>query len=91
MAVSKAQQKAVAKYEAKAYDKVLLRMAKGQLDIIKEHAKARGESVNGYINRSVEERMEREPLCVPEEKAVTERTDTAEQEAESDSDNPSEG
>ena len=32
MAVSKAQQKAVTKYDAKAYDKTLLRLPKGRLD-----------------------------------------------------------
>ena len=60
MPVSKAQQKAVAKYEAKAYDKTLIRLPKGQLDGIKSHAAARGESVNGFIGRAITETMDRD-------------------------------
>ena len=60
MSVSKAQQKAVARYEAKVYDKTLIRLPKGQLDEIKSHAAARGESVNGFIGRAITETMERD-------------------------------
>lgn len=62
MAVSKAQQKAVAKYEAKAYDKTLLRLPKGRLDEIKAYTATQGESVNGFINRAIDEAMERDGL-----------------------------
>ena len=44
MAVSKAQQKAVAKYVKAKYDRFGLTMPKGCLDEIKSHAEARGES-----------------------------------------------
>ena len=60
MAVSKAQQKAVTKYVKNKYDRFGLTMPKGKLDIIKAHAEARGESVNGFINRAIEETMERD-------------------------------
>ena len=60
MAVSKAQQKAVTKYDAKAYDKTLLRLPKGRLDTVKAHASARGESTNGFIGRAILEAMERD-------------------------------
>lgn len=60
MSTTKAQQKAVAKYENKVYDKTLLRLPKGQLGSIKAHAEKRGESVNGFINRSITETMERD-------------------------------
>lgn len=60
MAVSKAQQKAVAKYEAKAYDKALLRLPKGRLDEIKARAEAQGQSVNGFIGRAINEVMARD-------------------------------
>lgn len=60
MAVSKAQQKAVTKYDAKAYDKTLLRLPKGRLDTVKAYASARGESTNGFIGRAILEAMERD-------------------------------
>lgn len=69
MAVSKAQQKAVAKYESKAYDKTLLRLPKGRLDEIKAYTAAQGESVNGFINRAIDEAMERDGQKSPSEAA----------------------
>ncbi len=60
MAVSKAQQKAVNKYVRENYDKLLLTMPKGQKEVIKAHAEARSESVNGFINRAISETMERD-------------------------------
>lgn len=60
MPVSKAQQKATAKYEAKVYDKTLIRLPKGHLDALKAHAAAREESVNGFIGRAIAEAMERD-------------------------------
>lgn len=65
MAISKAQQKAVAKYDAKAYDKALLRLPKGKLNIVRTHAEAHGESVNGFINRAISEAMERDMEATP--------------------------
>lgn len=60
MPVSKAQQKAVAKYESKVYDKTLIRMPKGTLARVKAHATERGESVNAFVNRAIAEAMERD-------------------------------
>lgn len=60
MAVTKAQQKAVSKYMKENYDVYQIRMPKGKKDIIKAHAESRGESVNGFINRAIEEAMERD-------------------------------
>ena len=60
MAVSKAQQKAVNKYMSANYDRINLTMPKGQKDTIKAHAEARGESVNAFINRAIDETMERD-------------------------------
>jgi len=58
--VSKAQQKAVAKYESENYDKFLVRTLKGQKEKIKAHAESKGESLNGFVNRAIDETMERD-------------------------------
>ena len=60
MATSKAQQKAVNKYMAANYDRIDLTVLKGRKDIIKAHAESKGESVNAFINRAIDETMERE-------------------------------
>lgn len=60
MAVSKAQQAAVTKYVKAKYDRFGLTMPKGQKEIIQAHSEARGESVNGFINRAIKETMERD-------------------------------
>lgn len=52
---SDAQRKAVAKYNAANYDQIQLRVCKGDKEIIKSHAEAHGETVNGFINRAIEE------------------------------------
>lgn len=59
VAVSKAQQKAVHKYVKANYDRMELTVPKGQKEAIKAHAEARGESVNGFVNRAISEAMER--------------------------------
>lgn len=60
MPVSKAQQKATNKYISKAYDRINLTLPKGRKDIIQSHAETLGESVNGFINRAINETMERD-------------------------------
>lgn len=60
MAISKAQQKAVHKYVKANYDRMELTVPKGQKEAIKAHAEAQGESVNGFINRAIDETMERD-------------------------------
>lgn len=57
---SKAQQKAQNKWIAKAYDRINLTVSKGKKDTIQAHADAQGESVNGFINRAIDETMERD-------------------------------
>ena len=60
MPASKAQQRAVSKYMKENYDVYQVRMPKGRKAEIKAHAEARGESLNGFINRAVDETMERD-------------------------------
>jgi len=58
--VSKAQQEATARYEAKVYDKILVRLPKRKKETIQAHAESKGESVNGFVNRAIDEAIERE-------------------------------
>ncbi|MCD7753897.1 MAG: hypothetical protein LUH41_05070 [Clostridiales bacterium] len=60
MPVSKAQQKAVHKYVKNNYDRMELTLPKGQKAIIKSHAEAQGESVNGFVNRAIFNQIERD-------------------------------
>ena len=58
MSVSKAQMEATAKYEAKAYDKILLRLKRGKKADIEAAAAASGEkSVNSWISKAIEARL----------------------------------
>ena len=41
-------------------DRINLTVPKGKKEIIKAHSEARGESVNAFINRAVDETMERD-------------------------------
>lgn len=55
-----AKTKAQNKYISKAYDRINLTVKKGKKDIIATHAKSRGESTNEFINRAINETMERD-------------------------------
>lgn len=44
-------------YIARTYDRINLTVPKGQKDVIKAYAEARGESVNGMINRLIDAEM----------------------------------
>ena len=67
MPASKAQQRAVTKYVKNRYDRFGLTMPKGRLDEIKAAAAARGESVNGFINRAIDSQMGRDASSGPTE------------------------
>ena len=60
MPASKAQQKAVAKYMKNNYDNFQLRMPKGKKEKIKAYADSNGESLNGFVNRAIDETIERD-------------------------------
>ena len=55
-----ANRRAVAKYKKENYDQILLRVAKGQKNVIQGYARKGGESVNSFIIRAIAEAMERE-------------------------------
>lgn len=54
------QTRAKNKYNAKNYDRIALQVKKGRRDILKAHADSQGESLNGFINRAIDETMERD-------------------------------
>ena len=60
VAVSKKQQASVTRYVKSHYDRISVTVKQGKLDTIKAHAESKGESVNGFINRAIDETMERE-------------------------------
>ncbi len=60
MPTSKAQQKAVAKYMKENYDEMKVRVPKGRKAELQHHAAQRGESLNGFIGRAIEETVKRD-------------------------------
>ena len=50
MPISKAQQKAVAKYSKANYDNIYVRVPKGRRETVEAAAQQRGGSVNAFIN-----------------------------------------
>ena len=60
MAYTQAQNKATQKYSAKTYDQVKILVKKGERDKLKSHAEKQGESLNGFINRAIQEAIQRD-------------------------------
>ena len=60
MAYSESQKKATMKYIKSNYDRVELKVAKGRKVELKAHAEKKGESLNGFINRAIDEAVERD-------------------------------
>lgn len=56
---TEAQKRAQEKYMEK-FAVARVRMEKAQYDIVQEHAASRGESVSGFINRAIENQIERD-------------------------------
>lgn len=59
--VSKAQQRATAKYNATNYDRIEIKVPKGDKEKISQAATKAGQSVNAYINQAIRERMGEDP------------------------------
>lgn len=60
MANSKARLKAVQKYNSNNYEEIKLRVKKGEKDKIKAFAESQNDSVNGFINKAIIEKIERD-------------------------------
>ena len=63
--MGKASTRAHNKYIAKAYDRINLTVPKGKKDTIQAHAEAQGESVNGFINRAIDNQISQDRLRGP--------------------------
>lgn len=65
--VSKAQQKAVHNYVRNNYDRIeVMLKPKGRKAQIKSHAEERGETLNSFINRAIDETIEHDNNEPPE-------------------------
>lgn len=60
MTISKAQQRATAKYIKNNYDEIKVRVEKGKRYKIKAHAESKGMSLNSYIISLIDEAMKKE-------------------------------
>ena len=60
MSISKAQQKATAKYVRQNYDRIEVKVPKGDKEVLQAHAQAQGERLNKFINRAITEQMVRD-------------------------------
>ena len=49
-----------AKYNAKAYDRIIISVKKGDKDRLKAYAESHGESLNAFINRAITETVARD-------------------------------
>lgn len=58
--MSRTSSKVKDRYNAKAYDEIKTRVSKGKKETIKAHAEQQGESLNGFINRAIDETMQRD-------------------------------
>ena len=61
MPLSEARKRANAKYNLKAYDRVELKVKKGEKEKIRLFAEQNGESLNAFINRAISEAMGERP------------------------------
>jgi len=60
VAYSEAQKRANRKYNEKAYDRIELKVTKGKKADLQTYAKKKGESLNGFVNRAIDETIERD-------------------------------
>ncbi len=63
MSVSKAQQKATAKYVKNTYDRIEVKVPKGQKAVIQSFAESQGKSLNGFACEAINEKIERDKDC----------------------------
>ena len=52
------------KYNEANYDNLRIVVPKGRKEIIKAHAEVCGESINGFVNRAIDEAMQRDNAVI---------------------------
>ena len=57
---SDAMLKAISKYKREKIEEVRVTVPKGKKAIVQAHAANKGESLNGFVNRAIDEAMERD-------------------------------
>lgn len=57
---SEAQRRAVKKYDSESVECTLVRMPLGTKGRIKKHTEQTGETINGFLNRAINETMKRD-------------------------------
>ena len=60
MEISEARYKANKKWNKENYSQINLTMPKNKKTEVQAHAETRGESLNGFINRAIDETIERD-------------------------------
>jgi uncharacterized protein (DUF1778 family) len=60
MPKTEAQKRATLKYDAKAYDRIELKVTKGKKADLQAHSETNGESLNGFVNRAIDETLMRD-------------------------------
>ncbi len=58
--ISEARKRANAKYNAKAYDRLEMKVPKGLKEVIQAHADKHDGSLNKFMNRAIDETMGRD-------------------------------
>ena len=60
MARTEALNRAIKKYDAEKVDRIIFRVTKGKKEALQEYAAQNGESLSGFINRAIDETMQRD-------------------------------
>lgn len=71
---SAAQRRAVAKYNAKAYDRIEMKVKKGEKAVIVAHAENMGETLNKFLNRAVRQTIQSDGGEPPNEESLDEQS-----------------
>lgn len=72
MPISDARKRANRKWNEKAYDRIELRVKKGEKQSVLDHAATMGESLNQFLNRAVANQIEADLKQISESTEVSE-------------------